>query len=385
MNSKLCAIIAGIVAFSCNQPAPAPLHEESIEDLKARVFVVASEQVRYQARLLEDDKCARTFHHDGTLEQVSYVWWCSGFYPGTLWYVYKNTGNEDVFDLAREKTDDIEYLKEFTDNHDIGFQINCSFGNAYEAEKRKADRDIMVRAAESLITRFDPTVGCIRSWNGQHYRVIIDNMMNLELLMKASQMTGDDKYAAIARTHANTTMANHFRPDYSSYHMLDYDPETGIPLAKKTVQGYADESAWARGQAWGLYGYTMMYRFTKDRAYLKQAKHIADYIIGRLPEDWVPFWDFDAPDIPNTVRDASAGAIIASALVELDSYAPRKGYRAVAENLIYTLAGEEYLAKPGTNGGFILKHGTGHLPGGSEIDVPLSYADYYFIEALDRL
>jgi uncharacterized protein YyaL (SSP411 family) len=219
------------------------------------------------------------------------------------------------------------------------------------------------------------------------YSVIVDNMMNLELLLKGSELSGNDTLKNIALTHSRTTMKNHYREDYSSYHLVDYDPETGAVLGKQTVQGYADDSAWARGQAWGLYGYTMVYRFTKEQDILDHAVAIAEYIIPRLPEDYVPFWDFDAPDIPNDVRDASAGALIASALIELSAYVDAEKaarYLSVAENMLRELASDEYLAQEGEQYGFILRHSTGHKPKNSEVDVPLTYADYYFLEALLR-
>jgi len=211
--------------------------------------------------------------------------------------------------------------------------------------------------------------------------------MNLELLFWATRETGDSSYYKIAVTHANTTMKNHFRSDYSSYHVLNYHPKTGAVQQKRTDQGYADESAWARGQAWGLYGYTLMYRETKDHKYLDQANHIAAFILKNLPEDKVPYWDFNAPDIPTTLRDASAGAIIASALLELCSY--NKGQNAknffkTAEKIINTLSSDQYTAAEGSNGGFILKHGVGHMPKRSEVDVPLTYGDYYYLEAMKR-
>ncbi|MDR1938447.1 MAG: glycoside hydrolase family 88 protein, partial [Tannerellaceae bacterium] len=247
--------------------------------------------------------------------------------------------------------------------------------------------------AESLASRFNPVIGCIKSWdhntNKWQFPVIIDNMMNLEFLFWASRESGDSKYRDICISHADKTITNHFRPDYSSYHVVSYDTITGQVEKKNTHQGYADESAWARGQAWGLYGFVVMYRETQDVKYLEQAKNIAGFILNHpnLPADKIPFWDFNAPDIPNAKRDASAGAIICSALVELSGYVDEdlsKSYLQVAETQIRTLSSPEYFAEKGTNANFILKHSVGHLPGNSEIDVPLTYADYYYIEAMLR-
>lgn len=214
-------------------------------------------------------------------------------------------------------------------------------------------------------------------------------MMNLEMLTWASENGGDKKYKEIAITHANTTLANHFRPDFSSYHVVDYDLETGKVKKKATWQGAADCSSWSRGQSWALYGYTLMYRFTKDQKYLKQAKGIAHFILNHpnLPADKIPFWDFDAQGIPFAKRDASAGAIIASALLELGQYTAKeekKEFIQAAETMLHTLASPDYRAKLGENGGFLLMHSTGAYPMNSEIDVPLIYADYYYLEALAR-
>jgi rhamnogalacturonyl hydrolase YesR len=275
-------------------------------------------------------------------------------------------------------------------SHDIGFMMYCSFGNANLIEAKSEYRNILLTSAQTLSKRFNKNVGCIMSWSSKpgEFRVIIDNMMNLELLMWATKTTGDSSFAKIAITHANTTLKNHFRTDNSSYHLVNYNPETGEINFKQTVQGYADESAWARGQSWGLYGYTMMYRETKKPEYLIQAKKIANFILDHpnLPENKIPFWDFNAPNIPDTYRDASAGAIYASALLELAEYDEEnaKKYIEAAETIIKTFSSPEYKATQGENGGFILKHSVGHLPKGSQIDVPLTYADYYFIEAMIR-
>jgi unsaturated chondroitin disaccharide hydrolase len=316
--------------------------------------------------------------------------WVSGFYPGTLFYLYEGTKDKALYEAGLAKLPIMEPIK-YIDSHDIGFMMYCSFGNANNIKPSAAYKDILLTSAQSLSKRFNPIVGCTMSWSSKpgEFRVIIDNMMNLELLMWATKVSGDSSYAKIAVTHANTTMKNHFRPDYSSFHLVNYNPATGGINKKQTVQGYADGSAWARGQGWGLYGYTMMYRETKDRRYLDQAKHIAEFILNNpnLPKDKVPYWDFNAPDIPNAYRDASAGAIYASALIELAGYvdaASAKKYLGVAETIIRTLSSDRFKAAYGENGGFILKHSVGHLPKPAMIDVPLTYADYYFVEAMLR-
>ena len=238
-----------------------------------------------------------------------------------------------------------------------------------------------------MSTRFDSAVGCIKSWDHGDWQfpVIIDNMMNLEMLFWASKETGDNKYRDIAVTHANTTMKNHFRDNWSSYHVVDYDTITGEVLIKQTHQGLGDETAWARGQSWGFYGYVVCYRETKDPKYLETAVRIANFIIPNLPEDYVPYWDYDDPTIPEAKRDASAGAILASGLYELGNYAENgQKYTELADKIVASLSSDKYLAEVGTNGGFLLKHSVGHMPKNSEVDVPLNYADYYYLEAIKR-
>ena len=367
-----------------------------MEELTARVFERAAAQVKYMDTCLDPIAASkgeavlpRSINPDGTFCVSDYKWWCSGFYPGTLWFVYEYTGDEAVKALAQKYQTPLEPIRFRTNHHDVGFQLMCSYGNSLRLTGDKESEAILKDGANSLATRFDPEVGCTRSWNNPKwtYPVIVDNMMNLELLLKGAELSGDANLKEIALTHSRTTMKNHYREDFSSYHLVDYDPETGEVLGKHTVQGYADDSAWARGQAWGLYGYTMVYRFTKEQDILDQAVAIAEYIIPRLPKDYVPFWDFDAPDIPNDVRDASAGSLIASALIELSAFVDAEKaarYLSVAENMLRELASDEYLAQEGEQYGFILRHSTGHKPKNSEVDVPLTYADYYFLEALLR-
>ena len=332
----------------------------------------------------------RSLDPDGKLMLVPSRDWTSGFFPGVLWYLYQYTGQKEWLTKAREYTDKLEPEKLNGGTHDMGFKIYCSFGNGYRLTNDSQYREVIIQAARTLSTRFNPVTGCIRSWDHSRdkwgYPVIIDNMMNLELLFAATRLTGDSSFYKIAVSHANTTMKNHFRPDYSCYHVIDYDTITGAVLKKNTHQGYSHESAWARGQAWALYGYTMCYRYTHDPKYLHQAEHIAGFILNhsRLPADMIPYWDFDAPNIPDEPRDASAAAVIASALYELGAYSPnRKIYPEKAGIIIQNLT-KNYQAKPGDAHGFILIHSTGSKPSNSEVDVPLSYADYYYLEALLR-
>ena len=378
----LCAVLC-----SCTE-------EEAMETLTDRVFDRAAEQFVLLDKNLEEGECPRYADADGKLVTSDIWWWCSGFYPGSLWLVYEYTGNEDIRALAEKHTVILDTLQFRTNDHDVGFQLNCSYGNALRLTGNQNYVGVLCNGARSLATRFNPAVGCTRSWDpapdhiaAWKFPVIIDNMMNMELLLNAAELSGEDALRRVAETHAMTTMKNHYRPDGSSFHLVDYDPQTGDVLVRQTVQGFADGSAWARGQAWGLYGFTMMYQYTGGKQYLDHAVKIADYLIPRLPEDGVPYWDFDSDRIPDDLRDASAGAIMASALIRLSTYAPEEkssGYLSAAEKIIRTLASEEYLSAPGEECGFLLKHSVGNKPGGVEVDVPLTYSDYYFLEALLR-
>ena len=319
-------------------------------------------------------------------------WWCSGFYPGTLWMLYDATKDNTIKEEALKRLAILEDVKTFTGNHDLGFMMYCSFGNAYAITNNPEYKEVILTSANSLATRYRPSIKVIQSWDSSsNFKcpVIIDNMMNLELLEWAAANGGDNKLHQVAINHANTTLKNHFRKDNSSYHVLDYDLKSGTVSRKVTHQGFSNESAWSRGQAWGLYGYVVMYRFNKDKKYLDQANKIASFILNHpnLPADKIPYWDFNAANIPNAKRDASAGAITASALLELAQYSKgkkKKEYVLIAEKILQSLSSPAYRAPIGTNGGFLIMHNVGSLPHNSEVDVPLTYADYYFIEALTR-
>lgn len=356
-------------------------------------FTFAAKQYQYLKANTPDSVMPRSYvEATGKSVTSDTKWWCSGFYPGTLWYLYAYTKDEAIKKEAEQRLAILEKEKYYTGNHDLGFMMFCSFGTAYKYTNNPAYKDVVTIAAKSLSTRYRPAIKSIQSWNSRDILkcpVIIDNMMNLELLHWVSDHGGDPIFKEIAVTHANTTIANQFRPDNSSYHVVDWDLNTATVLKKITWQGAADSSAWSRGQTWGLYGYTMMYRFTKNPAYLSQAKKIAHFILSNpnLPSDKIPYWDFDAPGIPNVPRDASSGAIMASALLELGQFtsgAEKKEYIQTAETILQSLSSPAYRAKLGENGGFLLMHSVGSLPHKSEVDAPLTYADYYFIEALTR-
>jgi len=317
--------------------------------------------------------------------------WTSGFFPAQLWLYYQYTNDKKWLDLAKKYTEDVKVEQFNKGTHDLGFMIYCPFGNGYRLTKDEAYKDVIIQAAKSLSTRFNAKAGVIKSWDHNtdkwKFPVIIDNMMNLELLFEATKFTNDSSFYKIAVSHADKTITNHYRPDFSSYHVIDYDTVSGNVRNKLTAQGYANESSWARGQAWGLYGYTLCYRYTKNAAYLAQADAIANYILSSkiTPADGIPYWDYNDPQIPNVSRDASAAAITASALYELAKFSKTnvRKYKAAADKILVSLS-TKYTSAKGANYGFLLEHSTGHRPAKSEIDVPINYADYYYIEALIR-
>jgi len=332
----------------------------------------------------------RTLTPAGELIVVPSRDWTSGFFPGYLWLLHEATGKPQWQTVAREYTARIEPEKTNGTTHDMGFKVYCSYGTGYRVTKDPAYRDVILQAARTLSTRFYPKVGTLLSWDHSRdkwaFPVIIDNMMNLELLFAATRLSGDSSFYKIAVSHANTTLQNHFRPDFSSFHVVDYDSASGRVIKRQTHQGYAHESAWARGQGWALYGYTLCYRATRNPTYLKQAEEVARFILTHpnLPADGVPYWDFNAPNIPKEPRDASAAAVIASGLYELSTYSQNgPEYRRQADRILTSLA-TSYTAKPSSSRGFLLLHSTGSKPAKSEVDGPLSYADYYFMEALVR-
>ena len=317
--------------------------------------------------------------------------WTSGFYPGNLWQLYKLTGKEAFKNKAVEWTAFIEKEKYNGGTHDMGFKIYSSFGEGFEITKNEHYKDVIVESANTLITRFNENVGSLRSWDFNadiwEFPVIIDNMMNLELLFEATRISGDSIYHNIAVKHANTTLKNHFREDNSSYHVVVYDTVSGGVKSKVTHQGFNDNSAWARGQAWGIYGFTMCYRYTQDPKYLEQAEQSAAFYLqhAKLPEDGIPYWDFDDPKIPNAVKDVSAASIVASALVELFMYTNNDAYLDYSNKVLNSLKSEEYIIPIDIEAPFILKHSTGNWPKNDEMDGPIVYGDFYFLELMLRI
>lgn len=385
------ALIAFVVV-SCstsNTGLPDGFIEKNIE------FAVAQQKLQVK-QIEESGKIQNPRTTEG--KKVRYVNpddWTSGFFPGSMWYMYDLTDDTQWMDYAKKYTEALHSAQYLSSHHDIGFIIQCSYGNGLRLSGNSAYEEVIVQAAKSLSTRFRPVAGIIQSWNvsggwqaerGWECPVIIDNMMNLELLFNATRLSGDSSFYKIAVSHADKTLENHHRPDGSSFHVIDYSLSDGSVRHKHTAQGFAHESAWSRGQAWGIYGYAMCYRETGDPRYLEQAQKTFDFIINHpnFPADNVPYWDLDAPNIPDEPRDASSAAIIASALLELANFENGEYYKTWAEKIIQSLASPTYRAELGENGNFILKHSVGSIPHGAEIDKPLNYADYYFVEALMR-
>lgn len=364
--------------------------EDALKAMVPNSFAVAAEQYKGMLARLEGttDQFPRRWENNA-LVTIGPKEWTSGFFPGSLWYLYEYTQAPEWKEAALRYTAMLEQIRHFTGNHDIGFMLYCSFGNGLRLANPDGYREVLLDGAAALCTRFVPRLGLIRSWDNLNCPVIIDNMMNLELLMWASRQSGDARFSDIALSHADQTHARHFRPDGSAYHVVDYNPHSGKIYAYHAWQGASADGPWARGQSWGLYGFTMMHRETKKPEYRARAIRLADFLCGHpnLPADKIPYWDYSAAEIPHAPRDSSAAAIMASALLELATFAePAKAarYRDTAVRQLLALSSPAYRAPVGENGNFILMHGVGHLPGNSEIDVPLNYGDYYFLEGLLR-
>jgi hypothetical protein len=381
-----------LLNFSCRKAA-----HKGTDDLISDNVAFAAGQYALQIAAIEDS--GRLLNPksfiNGKIKYIRPEEWTSGFFPGNLWYLYELTGDTVWKGRAVKFTGALDTIQFLTNHHDIGFMIGSSYGNGLRLSGNEAYKAVIVQAAKSLSTRFRPGAGIIQSWNtdrgwqserGWECPVIIDNMMNLELLFNATKCSGDSSFYKIAVSHADNTIKNQFRPDASTWHVIDYSLTDGSVRHKQTAQGYSDESAWARGQAWAIYGYTVCYRETGNKKYLDQAERAFEFVANHpnLPADGVPYWDYNAPKIPEELRDASAAAIMASALYELSTYSKRDYYKGWADKIVASLSGPAYRAKQGENGYFVLMHSVGSIPHNSEVDVPLNYADYYFLEALKR-
>jgi unsaturated chondroitin disaccharide hydrolase len=349
-------------------------------------------QLKKAASIYNIHQNPRSINADGSVRLVTIRDWTNGFFPGSLWYGYELSQEPDLAADARRFTLALDSVQHITNTHDLGFMLYCSYGNAYRLTADSTYLPVLRQGAKHLYARYNPHVGAIRSWDfgPWEFPVIIDNMMNLEFLFWASQQFHVASYFEAANQHAKTTLRHHFRPNSSSYHLINYDATSGKVISKETHQGLTHESSWARGQAWGLYGYVMAYENTKEPLFLKQAEKIAKFIMQhpRMPDDKIPAWDFDvhnALEKQGAPRDVSAAAVIASALLQLSKQAPNgQLYMRYAEDILRTLCSEKYLSKKDENAYFILKHSVGAFLYNSEIDTPINYADYYFLEALVR-
>lgn len=391
---KSLGIFLTIAAISVSCGTAGPPQKNFIEDNidnAVKQMTLQTDIIEKSGKILNP----KTLDKDGNIFYIPIDEWTSGFFPGNVWYTYELTKDKKWLPLAEKYTEHLDSVKYLKWHHDIGFMIGCSYLNGLRIAQKNEYKDVIVEAAKSLSTRFRPNAGVIQSWDadkgwqsqrGWKCPIIIDNMMNLELLFEATKISGDSSFHKIAVSHADVTMKEQFHPDFSCYHVVDFDPETGEVRKRQTAQGYADESAWARGQGWALYGYVVCYRYTNDKKYLDQAENVYNFIFNNknMPEDLVPYWDFDAPKIPDEPRDASAAAVIASGLYEMSTFVKDKGYKETADKIMNSLGSKSYRAPVGTNGNFILMHSVGSIPHNSEIDVPLNYADYYFLEALIR-
>lgn len=407
----LFALLLVVIAFSCKTPpkedyswikkgidvasAQLKFTAEEIADsakLPRSIWVgyemdFLCEQLGRDSMTFKDSLRLKPIQRLGQRRLTSVHDWTSGFFPGSLWYTYELTGDEALKQQAIKFTNLLYPVRLYDGTHDLGFMMNCSYGNAERLSPNDTIPSVLKQTADNLISRFDPQIEAIRSWDfGRwNYPVIIDNMMNLDLLFNVTKLTGDPKYKEVAIKHAYKTMKHHFRPDYSSWHVISYNNDGSVE-SKNTHQGKNDDSSWSRGQSWAVYGYLSCYRETGDKAFLDFAVNIADFIMSRVKtEDLIPLWDYDAPDNPDTPRDASAASIVASAFIELSTMTPDGDkYLDYAVTILKNLSSDAYLAKVGENQGFILLHSTGSLPNGSEIDTPLNYADYYYMEAIQR-
>lgn len=316
--------------------------------------------------------------------------WTSGFFPGILWNLYQYSDQKEFYDAAVKWTTILLTESHNTSTHDVGFIINSSVGLAYKVTGTDSLKNIILQAAESLASRYHKKPGCIKSldnFNDYSYPVLIDNLVNLEILFKAWKWTGEDRFYQMAYSHAIKTMEYQTRQDFSTYQLVDYDTDKGFPVYRGTFQGYNANSVWSRGQAWGIYGYTMAYRETRDRIFLDQAERMADFILNDpyFRDGYIPFWDMSTPRVPHELRDASAAAIMASAFIELSTFlesSDQNKYLKAGENILLSLANSEYCSGMNENSFFVVKHCVGNYPGKIEVDVPLIYADYYFLEAL---
>jgi unsaturated chondroitin disaccharide hydrolase len=388
------ALFAGLLlaAFGCSSHT----HPTTDFNVDSAIAYCSCQAIKTLETLPDVDSIPNTIDKGQKKWQYAHVGsWTSGFWPGTLWYLYEAT-QDTVWLHAAENVTRILLPEAYRKarSHDSGFIMMPSVGNAYRLTGDTMYAQALHHAADSLAELYNPKVGTILSWPGMvkkmnwPHNTIIDNMMNLELLFWSAKNGGNKWLYDVAVKHAETTMKYHFRTDHSCYHVAVYDTLDGHFIKGVTHQGLADSTMWARGQAWAIYGYTMVYRETRDVRFLEVACQSADAYLRRLPEDMVPYWDFDAPMSPLLPpKDASAAAVTASALIELSGYVndeiKSRHYLDVAIAMLENLSSSAY--QSGTVNTAFLLHSVGHMPRGREIDASIMYADYYYIEALLRL
>lgn len=390
--------VAALILSSCYSVNKKPIKKEITERVTSKISIDeildqnVSKTKETLGTLSEINNFPRNIPNGKTAwEFVDVKDWCSGFWPGVLWYAYEYSGDEYIKQEAERFTQPIKTIAYSpAQDHDIGFMVYCSYGNAYRLTGNEEYKKILLSAADTLATLYNPNVGSIHSWPMKEqypHNTIIDNMMNLELLFWAAKNGGNKRLYDIANSHAKVTMKYIVRPDNAVYHLGEFDDKTGAFIKGHAHQGYADESMWARGQSWGIYGFAISYRETGNKEFLETSIRLADHFLERLPEDGIPFWDFDDPKIPNAPKDASAAAVAACGMLELynlvNNEKLKDKYLMAATKFVNILSSEKYLS--GDKNQAILLHSTGHHPKNSEIDVPIIYADYYYMEALLRL
>lgn len=385
------ALVILAIIISCT---PQKTNTEDFNVQKMLDYCVGKTKVTLSG-IMDTDSLPRNIYPDQKeWNKVSIHDWCSGFWPGVLWYAFEASGDRAILEQAQRFTLPLKGVLDVpVDNHDLGFMLYCSFGNGLRLTQNKDYHDFLLVAADSLATLYNPKVGTILSWPGMcekmnwPHNTIIDNMINLELLFWAAKNGGNPALYDMAVKHAEICMTTLIRPDYTTYHVAVFDTLDGHFIKGVTHQGYADDSLWARGQAWGIYGYSMCYRETGKEEFLETAQKLVDVFLNRLSEDGMPYWDFDDSSIPDAPKDASAAAVAASGMLELSTFvkddAAKAKYKNAAIALLKKLSSDEYLSRNKNKA--MLLHSTGHYPKGSEIDASIIYADYYYLEALLRL
>jgi len=306
--------------------------------------------------------------------------WTSGFFAGSLWKMYQITGEEKWRNAATDWTADLEPMSLKASDHDTGFRIFTSYGSGFLLTDNLSYSRTILRGAQTLATRFDPDISAIKSWDWiGNFPVIIDNLMNLEILFWAARESGNNELYNIALAHAETSLEHHIRDDGSSYHIVDFD-ENGDVIWKDTRQGYGPESVWARGQAWAIYGFSMIYRYTGEQKFLDASEKASAWFIDNLSDDFVPIYDFLEPVPSVQTKDASAAAIAASGFLELYTVTGKNIYFNTAVNILNSLSTESYSTLADSQNS-VLKRSTLHRGKGR---LGTSYADYYYLEAIVR-